>query len=258
MQYSAYTNVGRVRSQNQDCYMVTPFSERVSLFTVCDGMGGASGGETASKTACEIFHATMLEGLSEIVRNEGEKGLKTAASVRKLMISAACSANRSVYELSLDDPMLAGMGTTLVSMLLIRKTAYIINIGDSRAYYLSEGELTQITKDHSYVQYLVDSGQIAPEEAQTHPNKNIITKSVGTSPELEPDLYTVDTRRVDLLLLCSDGLSNMVKESDIAAILTDGETELSHKAERLTAVANIHGGADNITAVIIDPHSIQI
>lgn len=257
MQYSAYTNVGRVRSQNQDCYMVTPFSENVCLFTVCDGMGGASGGETASRTACENFHSNMVDGLKAIAEKEGEHGLKTAGSLRKLMLSAARRANDSVYELSQDDPSLAGMGTTLVSILLIKKTAYIINIGDSRAYYLSDGELTQITKDHSYVQYLVDAGQLAPEEAESHPNKNIITKSVGTGPDLEPDLYMLDTRRTDLLLLCSDGLSNMVKETDMAAILADEDMELSHKAQRLAAVANIHGGSDNITAVIIDPHATQ-
>lgn len=255
MQYSAYTNIGRVRSENQDCYMVTPFSERVSLFTVCDGMGGAKGGETASRTACEMFHSNMVKGLEAIIDQDGTHGLKTVSNLRKLLLDSARSANHSVYELSQDDPSLAGMGTTLVSILLIHKTAYIINIGDSRAYYLADGTLTQITKDHSYVQYLVDAGQIAPEEAETHPNKNIITKSVGTRPELEPDLYMLDTRRTDLLLLCSDGLTNMVSETDMASILADEEIELSHKAQRLAALANIHGGSDNITAVIIDPHS---
>lgn len=255
MQYSAYTNVGRVRSENQDCYMVTPFSERVSVFTVCDGMGGAKGGETASRTACESFHSSMVAGLEALAEREGSHGLKTVSTLRKLLLDSARSANHSVYELALEDPSLAGMGTTLVSILLIHKTAYIINIGDSRAYYLLDGAMTQITKDHSYVQYLVDVGQIAPEEAETHPNKNIITKSVGTRPDLEPDLFMLDTRRTDLLLLCSDGLTNMVSEADMAAILADEEMELSHKAQRLAALANIHGGADNITAVIIDPHA---
>lgn len=258
MQYSAYTNMGRVRSQNQDCYMVTQFSERVWLFTVCDGMGGAQGGETASRTACERFHSNMVSGLKEIVDRDGTHGLKTASNLRTLMLNSARSANQSVYELSRDDPSLEGMGTTLVSILLVHKTAYIINIGDSRAYYLSDSELTQITKDHSYVQFLIDAGQLAPEDAESHPNKNIITKSVGTRPDLEPDLYMLDTRRTDLLLLCSDGLTNMVSESDMASILSNEEIELSHKAQRLAAVANIHGGADNITAVIIDPHSTQI
>lgn len=258
MQYSAYTNVGRIRSQNQDCYMVTPFSEGVCLYTVCDGMGGASGGETASITACEVFHSAVLTGLKQLTAKEGPQGLTVASSVRKLLTAAAHKANDAVYQLSLSDSSLAGMGTTLVSLLLIRKTAYFINIGDSRAYYLSGNDLTQITKDHSYVQFLVDAGQIAPEEAESHPNKNIITKSVGTGPDLDPDLFMLDTRRADLLLLCSDGLSNMVKESDIAAILADDSMELAHKAQRLTALANIHGGADNITAVIIDPHSTQI
>ncbi len=253
MQYSAYTNVGRVRSQNQDCYLVQQLAQNAYLFTVCDGMGGASGGETASKAACEAFHSAIASSLFSYTEKDGILAALSAKVVRKLLIDGVEQANRTVYEIALEDPSLSGMGTTLVSALLINKNAYMINVGDSRAYYLIDDELTQITKDHSYVQYLVDTGKIQPEEAQSHPNKNIITRSVGTGPELIPDLFVLDIRTIDRLLLCSDGLTNMVSKNDMSAVLTDPEVDFSRKAERLAAIANIHGGLDNITAIVIDP-----
>lgn len=247
MQYSAYTNVGRIRNQNEDCYLAENLTESISLFTVCDGMGGASAGETASAIACTVYHSALKSALESYLTT-----LPTAKIFKRLLLDAVTQANRSVYTLSQEDSALEGMGTTLVSALIVNNTAYFVNIGDSRAYYYKDGKLHQITKDHSYVQYLIDMGMIQPDEAESHPHKNLITRSVGTSAEITPDLYAMDLRQADILLLCSDGLTNMVNEADITRVLDDRSVEFSHKAERLVAKANSHGGTDNITALLVN------
>ena len=251
MQYSAYTNVGRIRNQNEDCFMVEELTDAVCLFTVCDGMGGASAGETASATACSVYHSAMTRALQAHLTSAHLLTPLNAKLCKRLLIDALNEANSAVYQLAKTDPALEGMGTTLVSVLLVNKTAYIVNVGDSRAYYYKDGELCQITKDHSYVQYLVDNGMIQPDEAESHPHKNLITRSVGTSAEITPDLFALETRRTEAILLCSDGLTNMVNETEIAGVLGDDEVEFSHKAARLVAKANSHGGTDNITALVI-------
>ncbi|MGM9646855.1 MAG: Stp1/IreP family PP2C-type Ser/Thr phosphatase [Eubacteriales bacterium] len=251
MQYSAYTNVGRIRNQNEDCYMAEELSDSVCLFTVCDGMGGASAGETASATACSVYHSALTAALQPHLTSAHLLTPLSAKLCKRLMLDALNEANAAVYQLSKTDPALEGMGTTLVSILLVNKTAYIVNVGDSRAYYYKDGQLCQITKDHSYVQYLIDNGLIQPDEAESHPHKNLITRSVGTSAEITPDLFALDTRRTDLILLCSDGLTNMVNEAEIADVLGNDEVEFPHKAERLVAKANSHGGTDNITALVV-------
>ncbi len=251
MQYSAYTNVGRIRNQNEDCYLAQQISDSVCLFTVCDGMGGASAGETASATACSVYHSALSASLAEYQSSAHLLTPLNAKLCKRLMIEALNEANEAVYKLSKNDPALEGMGTTLVSVLLVNKTAYIVNVGDSRAYYYKDNEICQITKDHSYVQYLVDNGMIMPDEAQSHPHKNLITRSVGTSAQITPDLFALDVRRTEAILLCSDGLTNMVGPDEIARVLGDHEVDFSHKAERLVAKANSHGGTDNITALVV-------
>lgn len=252
MQYSAYTNVGRIRNQNEDCYLAEAVTDSVCLFTVCDGMGGASAGETASATACSVYHSAMTAALRSHLSSTHLLTPLNAKLCKRLLVDSITEANEAVYKLSKNDPALEGMGTTLVSVLVVNKTAYFVNVGDSRAYYYKDGELCQITKDHSYVQYLVDNGMIKPDEAETHPHKNLITRSVGTSAEIIPDLFALDIRRTDSILLCSDGLTNMVNEGEIAVVLGDDSIDFSHKAERLVAKANSHGGTDNITALVIN------
>ena len=248
MQYSAYTNVGRIRNQNEDCYMAEKFADSISLYTVCDGMGGASAGETASATACSIHHSAMRS----LLESYADATALTAKVCKRLLVDAVNQANNAVYTLSQKDSALEGMGTTLVSLLIVNNTAFFVNVGDSRAYYYKDGELRQITKDHSYVQYLVDIGMIQPDEAESHPHKNLITRSVGTSAEITPDIFALDLRQAEILLLCSDGLTNMVNESDISRVLADDTIDFSHKAERLVAKANSHGGTDNITALLVN------
>lgn len=249
MQYSAYTNVGRIRNQNEDCYMAEKLTDSISLYTVCDGMGGASAGEIASATACSVFHSAMRTAISSCV--EETKAL-IAKVCKQLLVNGVNEANTAVYTLSQNDPSLEGMGTTLVSLLIVNNTAFFVNVGDSRAYYYMNGNVRQITKDHSYVQYLVDMGMIQPDEAENHPHKNLITRSVGTNAEISPDVYVMDLRQAQLFLLCSDGLTNMVSEDAIAKVLADDSVDFSHKAERLVAKANSHGGTDNITALLVN------
>lgn len=251
MQYSAYTNVGRIRNQNEDCFLAEQLAESVSLFTVCDGMGGASAGETASATACSVFHSALKSALASAMESSHLLTPLNAKLCKRLLVDAVNEANASVYKLSKDDPSLEGMGTTLVSLLIVHKTAFFVNVGDSRAYYYKDGKVCQITKDHSYVQYLVDSGMILPDEAETHPHKNLITRSVGTSAEITPDLFALDMRQADAILLCSDGLTNMVSEEEIADVIGNPDIDFSHKASRLVAKANSHGGTDNITALLV-------
>ncbi len=234
--------------------MAEELTDSVSLFTVCDGMGGASAGETASATACSVYHSAMTESIRANLAGTHLITPLNAKLCKRLMTDALTEANGAVYRLSKTDPALDGMGTTLVSVLLVNKTAYFVNVGDSRAYYYKDGELSQITKDHSYVQYLVDNGMIQPDEAESHPHKNLITRSVGTSAEITPDLFALDTRRTDVILLCSDGLTNMVSEAEIAEVLGNNDVDFSHKAERLVARANSHGGTDNITALVVGTH----
>lgn len=252
MQYSAYTNVGRIRNQNEDCFIAEKLGDWIGLFTVCDGMGGASAGETASATACSVYHSAMKSSLEAWMESTHPFTPPTAKVCKRLLVDAVNEANTAVYTLSKDDPALEGMGTTLVSLLIVNNTAYFVNVGDSRAYYFKDGTLRQITKDHSYVQYLVDMGMIQPDEAESHPHKNLITRSVGTSSEITPDLFALDLRQADVLLLCSDGLTNMVNEKEIAWVIADPNVEFSHKAERLVAKANSHGGTDNITALLVE------
>lgn len=248
MQYSAYTNVGRIRNQNEDCYMAEKLTDTISLYTVCDGMGGASAGETASATACSVFHSAV----KALLNAQDENTPLIAKVCKRILTDAVNRANTAVFTMSKEEPALEGMGTTLVSLLVVNNTAYFVNVGDSRAYYYRDGELHQITKDHSYVQYLVDMGMIQPDEAESHPHKNLITRSVGTNADITPDLFVLDLRQAQILLLCSDGLTNMVNENDITRVLSDCTVDFSHKAERLVARANSHGGTDNITALLVE------
>ena len=166
----------------------------------------------------------------------------------------ACSA---VFDKASEDESLSGMGTTLVSALVIGNTAFVINVGDSRLYRLKGKELEQVTKDHSFVQYLVDTGKLTPEEAETAPMKNVITRSVGNERSTDPDTFKIELQSGEYLLLCSDGLTNCVKKDRIAKVISKKcpqrmkvSDDIRHKAETLVDLANEGGGTDNITAVL--------
>lgn len=208
-------------------------------------MGGVGGGNIASEMACEYY----LEKLSDSINSVDDLSNIDDKILGKFMINSISKANFEIYRESNRSPELRGMGTTLVSCVIQNKKVLIANVGDSRLYHISPEKITQVTKDHSYVQTLVDAGKISPAQAAIHPNKNIITRAVGVDTQVECDLYLI-TPTDGYLLLCSDGLSNYMNK-DFFLSTVNSELDLSEKAKLLTDYANQCGGADNVTVVLI-------
>lgn len=235
------TNRGRVRPTNQDHFAVELFEQtETALLVVCDGMGGANAGNVASRYAIECF--------TEEVRNELQPEMD-ATYVEDLLRISAQYANQSVFELSVRQPEFHGMGTTLVSALIQGECATIVNVGDSRAYLLREGKMEQLTEDHSFVQEMVRKGKLTPEQSRNHPNKNLITRAIGVDAFVDSDLFHCTMQEDDVLLLCSDGLTGMVEDTEIVRIVGEAPT-LSRAADDLIAAACEGGGTDNITVVL--------
>ena len=341
MVFYGLSDVGMRRQNNQDSFGYLKIAENAEVYIVCDGMGGAKGGNIASEMAVRAFTSYIGNALGEFIdRDTGrlvlpddsdslglyaetvefdihsgnvygnyeavsdtevtsEKDISDAAEeysdcadsvnepggsgtdgedvregcdesaeesditpLERLMKDAANAANLEVYEASQNDSELSGMGTTLVAALTVDDCVFIAGIGDSRIYYFSGNEMTQLTHDHSYVQYLVDIGQITPEEARTNPYRNIITRAVGNESSVEADTAVLHvTEKPSYLLLCSDGLTGYVDESDICDTVLGGsfdlqneeeaEAELREKVEHLIDAANENGGGDNITAFLV-------
>jgi PPM family protein phosphatase len=222
------TDVGRQRSANEDSLVLRP-----PFFAVADGMGGARAGEVASAIAAEAF-----EGASEA-------GEAAEAQLARLLREA----NRRIYDLAVTDESHRGMGTTLTAAKVHDDEVSLAHVGDSRAYRMREGALEQITRDHSLVAELERSGQITPEAAEHHPQRSIITRALGPEPDVEVDTYTLNARDGDLFLLCSDGLTSMVPDDEVAAILRTSAS-LDEAADALIKAANQSGGKDNITVVL--------
>lgn len=222
------TDVGKLRANNQDALIV---EER--LWGVADGMGGHKGGEVAS--------AGARDGLKRVLHGKEPDP--------KMLRFAVEAVNRRLYLQQKDDPALSGMGTTLTLLWAASKEVYIAQVGDSRAYLLRDGAFTQITQDHSLVQELVNQGALTPEQAQHHPMRNVITRAVGTDEGVEVDLFTKERRLGDIWLLCSDGLSGMVEDEDMAQILRTKAPEAA--ADTLLQAALDNGGRDNVTFVIL-------
>lgn len=253
---SSHTDIGMKRRVNQDSHITKKYSRKTCLCVVCDGMGGAKGGEEASKIASRAFVAYMDGFLEKYIGNKDKQ--VTAPEIKKALLNALATANDDVYRYSRGHIGMKGMGTTIVAALVIDKTIFVLNVGDSRAYCLKGSKIKQITKDHSYVQYLIDIGQITEEEAQTSANKNIITRAVGTESEVEGDVYKETVTEGTFLLLCSDGLSNFVDKATICDVVSNDynartldEIGLNVRVRRLVDTANQNGGLDNITAVLV-------
>ena len=239
---SGKSDVGKRRANNQDCFNVTPLDGGAFLCTVCDGMGGANGGNIASEIACRVYTDFVKNGFSPEGSNDAE-----------LMKAAVARANTAVYEAAQADQALKGMGTTLVSVIVRDNgNSTVINVGDSRLYSLSLGQIRQITHDHSYVQYLVDMGQITLKDAKSASIRNIIIRSIGNEAKTNPDVFKLDYEKDGYLLLCTDGLTNCVPNDVIAEnVKADTEEELNMCAEKLIDLANEGGGNDNITVLLI-------
>ena len=208
-------------------------------------MGGVGGGNIASEMACEYY----LEKLSDYINSVDDHSMIDDKLLGKFMINSINKANFEIYREASRNTELRGMGTTLVSCVIQGNKVLIANVGDSRLYHLSSDKITQVTKDHSYVQTLVDTGKISPAQAASHPNKNIITRAVGVDSQVECDLYLINPNG-GYLLLCSDGLSNYMN-TEFFLNTVNSQLDISEKTKLLTDYANNCGGADNVTVVLI-------
>lgn len=240
LNYAGMSDVGRVRSENQDAIALPPpDAPGPWLFLLADGMGGVAGGARASGLAIK----TVLEAMGP------DKGEGPPADPAPLLRRAAERANREIRAEAGRDPSLTGMGTTLVAAFIQEGRIVIANVGDSRAYLMRGGELTQISEDHSLVQQEVARGLLTPEQARNHAMKNVLTRALGAADELEVDLFTRELARGDTLLLCSDGLHGPVPPTTIAELLMASRRP-DEAAERLVDAANSQGGPDNVSVVV--------
>ena len=246
MKLAGKTDVGRVRQDNQDDYRAGELPGDAAWALVCDGMGGARGGREASQCACSVIEHCFQEQYSRCIPGEEETFLK----------KALLSANRYVFQKALREESLAGMGTTAVCALVRGGKAYLSHAGDSRAYLYRDGKLAQLTHDHSYVQELVDCGTITQEQAEHHPQKNIITRALGVDYRLEPEFTTVALQAGDVLLLCTDGLTNAVPTEQLEQLLRSGS--FYDLPDALIRTANENGGPDNITALLVGIEPMEV
>ena len=240
--HAGRTDVGIIRSGNEDNYVAVP--DR-GIFIVADGMGGHAAGEVASEMAVQV-----------VVRELGSLRGLADDQVADRMRSAIRSANGAIFQRTMTEPEKRGMGTTVTALVLYDVRFLIGQVGDSRAYLLRDGKLSQVTKDHSYVQEQVDAGYLTPEQARTHPYSNVITRCVGANADVLPDVYVGVVRPADVFLLASDGLTGMLEDPELAELLTRHSSP-QEQVDALIAEANRHGGLDNITAIIIRIDSVD-
>ena len=240
MEVWGLTDTGMVRSQNQDYYLTLSLPDAMAA-VLCDGMGGAKSGNVASKLASETF-------LGEI-RRAFRKAL-TPEKIESVLETAVSLANTAVYEnAKLSDDMY-GMGTTLVGVLIHEGTLYTVNVGDSRAYFINRDEIRCITTDHSLVELMVQRGEITREQAKSYPGKNVITRAIGTEPSVRCDLYRLPLQPGDNVLLCSDGLSNLLADQELLFEVVHGVRK-EDCCQRLLEIAQERGAPDNVTVVLI-------
>lgn len=236
------TDVGNVRSQNQDAFRIVELGKDALLAVVCDGMGGAKSGNVASRLASEVFSEEVKRSFSaDLTPDEAEQMLRAAAKL----------ANISVFEQSQLSEDYAGMGTTLVAALTYPSATLVLNIGDSRAYLINADGVQCITRDHSVVEMMVQRGELTPEQAKTHPSKNLITRAVGTEETVFSDVFRVETEPEDCILLCSDGLSNQMADQEILFEVVHGARR-DDCCRRLLEIAKNRGAPDNVTSVLIE------
>lgn len=238
------TDKGKIRTENQDSFVIEACVKRgMTVAVICDGMGGAKAGDLASRLACKEFVSHVYDAVLD-----GK--MRNAVSCRRILSQGCDEANGVVFEYSRFDPDYNGMGTTLVGGVITRRRAYLVNIGDSRAYHLSRFGIKQISKDHSYVQELVDSGTISHAEAKVHPKKNIITRALGVDRKVKSDFFEQPLRFGDAILLCSDGLSNTVSDSEmLSAYRSEKTPELICRG--LLELALERGARDNVSVAVV-------
>ena len=245
MKAFSVTHVGQRRKINQDYVFASelPVGSLPNLFIVADGMGGHNAGDFASRF--------VVNTVKELLEKSNEKDVVTAIDL------AVQKANVLLREEASKKEELAGMGTTIVVATIVDSVAHVANVGDSRLYLLSEADFIQITEDHSLVELMVRIGQITKEQARMHPDKNVITRAIGVAGDVQIDFFEFDIRENDEILMCSDGLTNMVEDWEIEQILRE-DLRIEECGQKLVDVANDHGGKDNIAVVLVKPDTNEV
>ena len=241
MQFWGVTDLGCVRTQNQDAYQLEQLESNTLLCVVCDGMGGAKAGDVASTLAVDVF--------VQEVRRIYHAGMNQA-EIDQMLEGAVKLANFTVYDQGKQFEEFSGMGTTLVAALVQNLTVTVVNVGDSRAYRVNSNGIRQITVDHSVVQMMIDRGEMTPEQAKTYPGKNYITRAIGTEAVVICDHYHLDLEREDCLVLCTDGLSNLMDDQEILFEVVHGDNK-EFCCQRLLDIAKNRGAPDNVTGVLV-------
>lgn len=240
MELWGMTDKGAVRNQNQDVYRTLYDEEKhLGVMVVCDGMGGAKAGNVASRLAADHFMESLMKHI--------------AADIDELSLAmedAVTDANDALFRKSLSDLSCSGMGTTLVAAAVTDGGTVVVNVGDSRAYLIRNAHIEQITKDHSVVEDMVRRGDITREEAKSHPNKNLITRALGTGETVTADVFRPELKAGDILLLCSDGLSNTVEDSELRDLSCSGN-DIRAACEKLKSLSLQRGAPDNITVALM-------
>ena len=242
MEYWVLSDIGCVRNSNQDAYAVEQLDKNTLLCVVCDGMGGAKSGDVASRLASEVF--------SQEVKHSWKPDMDEAA-IEQMLKNALKLANFTVYDQSCQFEEFSGMGTTMVAALVQNKAATFLNVGDSRAYRIDEDGIFQVTVDHSLVQLMLSRGELTPEEAKDYPGKNYIIRAVGTESVTEGDIFHETLKRGTYLLLCSDGLTNLLDDQEILFEVIHGADKQAC-CQTLVDIAKRRGAPDNVTCVLIE------
>ena len=240
MKISAKTDIGKVRITNQDSYSAGDLADKVIWAVVCDGMGGANGGNIASETAVKVISEKITSGYHPGMNDN---------SIKHLLVSSIEAANARVNSASKASEDLRGMGTTVVAAIIKDENLYISNVGDSRLYIINSKSINQMTVDHSIVQLMIDQGELSPEDAKDHPKRNVITRALGVESSVRIDFSQEQIDRNDIILLCTDGLTNYVDDETIFKVCS--ETNKYEIADKLVELANANGGGDNITVVAV-------
>ena len=240
MKVFSKSDIGLIRKENQDSSAYSVISSDCVWAVICDGMGGAQGGKTASSTAVNY--------ISEYIEREYTEGMDND-ELSDMLTSAVSGANLTVYKMAMDDPDLAGMGTTCDLVFVRDKIAHVVHVGGSRTYSIRDGKILQLTEDHSLVQEMVRRGEITAEQAMKHPNKNLITRALGVTHEVRIDYIEAEFFEGDTLLVCSDGLPNFVSRADMVQTVEENSGQLL--IDTLVEIAKRHGGHDNITVTVI-------
>jgi len=245
MEFWGITDIGKIRKQNQDIYrMLSNEKEDIAVLVVCDGMGGANAGNIAGELAVNAFIEYITDKMEEI------ESLTDNHEIAEIMTAAVLTANTVVFDKSLQGDEFAGMGTTLTAAISSKYGEVVANVGDSRLYLVTKSKITQITRDHSVVEDMIERGEITRSEARRHPNRNLITRALGTCIYEPPDIFFLNLAGGDFIILCSDGLTDVVLDSEIQFELNNGDS-VRDSCEVLVKMALARGAPDNVTLVVL-------